>query len=197
MSNINFHYTELNEPLLPPDDMYDGEGPCLKPRVARKFQTVFQCASVCGGLSYSFFKRLTCNSNQYGRTHQVNGKFGGYTWVNITVEEMIRFHGMILKMSVDDRNLGGYGAYFNEIHQVNTGTDYFIVLEGFPAWAAKIMTLPRFKQIRAAFHPEVGMSDVGDKCHQLRFAIDKLNLTASRTFIGGKDLSFDEGGVSS
>ena len=197
MSKINFHYTELNEPLVPPDDMYDGEGPCLKPRVARKFGTVLECASVCGGLSYSFFKRLTCNSNQYARTHQVCGKFVSYSWVNITVEEMIRFHGLILKMSVDGRNLGGYQAYFIEKHQVNAGTNYYIELDGFPAWAAKVMTLQRFKQIRAAFHPEVGVSDIGDKCHQLRYAIDKLNLTSSRTFIPGKDLSFDEGGVAS
>jgi len=197
MRDIQFDYQELRHLLVPPEDMYDGDGPCLKPRVAAKFRTVFECALVCGGMSYSFWKRLTCNSNQYGRIHQVNGKFGGYQWANITVEEMIRFHGILLKMSIDNRSLGGYESYFTEIHQVNAGRDYFIPLEGFPAWANKVMTLSRFKQIRAAFHPEVGMSDIGDKCHQLRFAIDKMNLAARRTFLPGPDLSFDEGGVAS
>lgn len=33
---------------------------------------------------------------------------------------------MILKMSVDDRNLSGYEAYFIEKHQINVGIKYFI-----------------------------------------------------------------------
>ena len=66
-------------------------------------------------MSYTFSKRLTTNSNEYARTHQqTNGKFGGYTWANITTQEMIRFHGVLLKMSIDDHNLGRYKAYFTE-----------------------------------------------------------------------------------
>ena len=72
----------------------------------------------CGGLSYNFFKGLTANSNEYARKNgtDMDGRivFAGLAWKNITVKEMIRFHGMVLKMSIDDRKLGGYEAYFTE-----------------------------------------------------------------------------------
>ena len=38
---------------------------------------------------------------------------------------------------------------------------------------------------------------VGDKCHQLRSAIQFLNEHARKTFIPGRYLSFDEGGIAS
>ena len=130
--------------------MYDGDGPCLREHVARKFGTIFGCVQVCGGMSCTFFKQVTTNSNEYVRTHQQpNGKFGGYTWANVTVQEMIRFHGVLLKMSIDNHNLGGYEAYFIENQQVNLGRDYHVTLTGYPAWAAKVMTLQQFEQIRA------------------------------------------------
>ncbi len=64
-------------------------------------------------------------------------------------------------------------------------------------WGLKIMSLCRFKEICASFHPELGTSKVGDKCHQLRHALNTLNAASMRTFIPGIDLSFDEGGVAS
>jgi hypothetical protein len=73
--------------------------------------------------------------------------------------------------------------------------DYSKTLTSFPAWASKVFTLSRFQQIRAAFHPEVGVSKSGDKVHQLRYALNCLNSASKRAFIPGKDLSFDEGGV--
>ena len=109
---------------------------------------------------------------------------------------MIRFCGVILKMSIDDRKLGGYEAYFKEM-EVNLSRDYNVKLNDFPPWAAKVFSLHRFKQIRAAFHPEVGASEIGDKCHQLRQAINNFNAASKRTFILGEKISFDEGGVAS
>ena len=126
-----------------------------------------------------------------------DGTFVGRPWQNITVQEMIRFHGVVLKMSIDDRKLGGYEAYFVDNMQINLGRAYSIRLNDFPAWASKIFTLSRFKQIRAAYHPEVGASTIGDKCHQLRHAIDTLNNASRTTFIAGIDISFDEGGGAS
>ena len=55
----------------------------------------------------------------------------------------------------------------------------------------------RFKQIRAAFHPESGVSSVSDKCHQLRACINSLNEHAKRAFVLGRECSFDEGGIAS
>ena len=126
-----------------------------------------------------------------------DGEFGGSKWSNISVQEMIRFHGMILKMSIDDRELGGYTAYFTEQMSVNCLRSHSVKLTDYMAWGLKIMSLHRFKQIRASFHPELGTSKVGDKCHQLRHALNTLNAASMRTFIPGIDLSFDEGGVAS
>ena len=95
------------------------------------------------------------------------------------------------------RKLGGYSAYFTKDPQVNMGRDYNVTLADFPAWANNVMTLGRFKQIRAAYHPEVGASEIGDKCHQLRHAINSMNAASKSTFVPGPNLSFDEGGVAS
>ena len=110
---------------------------------------------------------------------------------------MIRFHGIVLKMSIDDRKLGGYEAYFTEGMSINLGRNCSVTLTDYPAWAIKIMSLSRFKQIRAAYHPEVGSSTIGDKCHQLRYAIDTCNATSKTTFVVGPDLTFDDAGVAS
>ena len=98
-------------------------------------------------------------------------------------------------MSIDDRKLDGYESYFTGDISVNLGRVYSAVLTDFPAWARRIMSLQRFKLIRAAFHPEVGASNIGDKCHQLRYALHTLDATSRATFVPGSSLSFDKGGV--
>ena len=110
---------------------------------------------------------------------------------------MIQFHGMVLKMSVDHRELGGYASYFTEPFSVNLSRSYCVLLTDYPAWVVKIMTLRRFKQIRAAFHPKTGTSTIGDKCHQIRHALNTLNTASLKTFTPGINLSFDEDGVAS
>ena len=110
---------------------------------------------------------------------------------------MIHVHGVLLKMSMDNRELGGYKSYFTEWLSANLSRMYSVELTNYPAWALKVMSLWQFKQIRAAFHPETGQSRIGDKCHQLRHALNTLNSSSYRTFIPGKNLSFDEGVVAS
>ena len=70
-------------------------------------------------------------------------------------------------------------------------------IKGLSTWAALVFSVNRFKQIREAYHPEVGASSVGDKCHKLRFAINSLNAASKATFIPGLNHSFDKGGVAS
>lgn len=198
LKNVTFQYEALENELQPPSNLYNGSGPCLRRGIGKKFTTVFECTQLCGGLSITFFKRLAANSNQYARLHMTpDGKFAGRTWRNISLEEMVRFHGVILKMSIDNRSLGGYESYFETNLQVNLGLDYMVTLKDYPPWAALVFSVNRFKQIRAAYHPEVGASSVRDKCHQLRFAINSLNAASKATFIPGLNLSFDEGGVAS
>lgn len=109
LSQMTFNYEELNQELVPPSNMYNGDGPCLRRGVAKRFSTVLGCVMVCGSLSYSFFKRLTANSNEYAIQNgpDMDGLtfFAGWAWKNITVEEMIRFHGMVFKMSLMTESL--------------------------------------------------------------------------------------------
>jgi len=63
-------------------------------------------------------------------------------------------------------------------------------------FAKKIVLLARFKQMRAAFHPEhKWVSNSGDKCYQLRAIIKLLNAASYSAFHPGPNSSFDEGGL--
>ena len=63
------------------------------------------------------------------------GIFGGSNWVNITVQEKIHFHGIVLKMSVDNRELGEDKSYFTEQLSVNLSRTYLVLLKNYLAWA--------------------------------------------------------------
>ncbi len=70
--------------------------------------------------------------------------FSGSTWSNISVQEMVQYHGVVLKMSVDHRELGGYVPYITEPFLVNSSRNYGL-LTHYPAWALKLMPLHQFK----------------------------------------------------
>lgn len=58
------------------------------------------------------------------------------------------------------------------------------------------MSLRRFKRIRGAFHQMNRRALYGgDKCYQLRNALNFLNQAALQTFLPSGNLAFDEGGV--
>ena len=116
--------------------MYHGKGPSLRHGVACKFNNTMECIAICSGLDYNFFKRLTANSNQFARQHMnVEGNYTVSQWSNISVQEMIHFFGLILKMSVDDRQLGGYQSYFTKKRSINLSRYYAIELQDMPSWA--------------------------------------------------------------
>ena len=104
------------------------------------------------------------------------------------------FFGILLRISMEPRKMGGYVSYFRDPPQVHLGVGYNVRLIGFEPWARNIMPLLRFKQIRSAFHPEAGRSELtGDKCHQLRYFIRGFNELTSHVFHLGPKASFDEG----
>ena len=138
------------------------------------------------------------NSNAYVQARLVGNKFYGSNWKNITVEEMFHTFGMILKMSLVSICLGGLKAYFNPITKLYISCNEAIELRTVDTnWTDERLTYKRFLQIRAALHPEDGVSDIGDKCHQLRAAIQFLNEHAKKSFVLGRELSFNEGGIAS
>ena len=169
----------------------------LKSRARQKsMDSVKECVEKFGGMDENYFLRLTTNSNAYAQTRITNGKFGGSEWVLISIGEMMRFHGILLRMSIDGRKIGGYETYFSESKSyIQVLPNYVTKLDYLTPWASDIMTFKRFKQIRAAYHHESSKHDHDDKCWQIRYVINKLNDTASQTFIPTKDLAFDEGGI--
>jgi hypothetical protein len=138
------------------------------------------------------------NSNTYVRAIFVGNKFYGSDWKHIIVEELFHTFGMILKMSLVTIRLGGLKAYFNPITKLYISCDEAIELRTVDTnWTDERLTYKRFLEIRAALHPEDVVSDIGDKCHQLRAAIQFLNEHAMKPFILGRELSFGEGGIAS
>ncbi len=59
------------------------------------------------------------------------------------------------------------------------------------------MSYSIFVQICAAFHPESGTIQEQDICHQLRNAINHLNMAAKNIFILGKEMFFNESDITS
>lgn len=195
------HWQEIGDdesiPGPPEVDHYNGPHG-IKEDVGSSFQTVLQCILKTTAMDRDFFKRLATQSNKYARANmhaRSSSMFLGHKWANITTGEMVRFFGIMLRISMEPRKMGGYTSYFQENPVVSLANGYSVQLRGFDAWAKDIMPLIRFKQIRGAFHPEAGQSDCGDKCHQLRYFIRKFNEMAKRIFYLGPNASFDEGGI--
>ena len=112
---------------------------------------------------------------------------------------MIRFMGILLKISLDGRRRGGYKQYWVESKRtVTLGRGLSRPVQGHTTWAKDIMDFKRFKQILSGLRT-VGerAQNVEDKAYQLRHACQAISTGASRTFRIGRYMSFDEGGVAS
>ena len=179
-------------------DHYNGKHG-LKDGIGDSFETVLQCIFQTTAMNRDFFKRLASQSNKYARETMRSRNtsiYLGHKWENITVGEMVRFFGILLRISMEPRKMGGYESYFQDPPQIHLGVGYNVRLTGFEPWARNVMPLVRFKQIRSAFHPEAGKSELtGDKCHQLRYFIRAFNERARHVFHLGPKASFDEGGI--
>lgn len=80
-----------------------------------------------------FFNRIRAKSNQYAmKDMNARGDFGGSSWSNIIEEEMVHFRDVLLLMSIDDRELGGYRACFTEPISVNESRKYSVKLRDYP-----------------------------------------------------------------
>jgi hypothetical protein len=129
-----------------------------------------------------------------------NHLFHGLKWVNITTAEMFHFLRILLRISMEERDDGGYRAYFwtedKMLHTEHGQNKVSQKISGTKSWAWRFMGMRRFQQIRAAFQPENKAARLGgDKCYQLRSALNDLSTASRRTFVPGGNLAFDEGGV--
>ena len=126
---------------------------------------------------------------------KTGNQFAGSLWKPIHVQEMYRALGIILKMSIDNCQVGSLLSYFFPPHELCSSPGHSTPVTGLTSWAADVMPEYRFRQIHAALHPELQKTSVQDKCHQLRALIVSLNKHAKRSFILGKECSFNEGGI--
>jgi len=118
--------------------------------------------------------RLAANSNDYFYSHICatlgRNHYNGLEWSDITVAEMYRFLGIMLKISLSSVAAGGCVAYFTSKDKVlfaDTGRQpRTIQIANSQGWAQNVMSLKRFKQIRGTFHPEDKLVSLGkDKCY--------------------------------
>ncbi|CAB9526779.1 hypothetical protein SEMRO_1886_G303590.1 [Seminavis robusta] len=134
----------------------------LRPGLSRHFSTPLQCLAVTAGLNEHFVARLACNSNQYCHEkillEKTNRYFHGLQWDDISITEMYHFLGIMLKISLSSVDGGGYTAYFSpEERPIRFDRNIRpIKIKGSEGFAGSIMTLSRFRQIRAVSSREEG-----------------------------------------
>ena len=96
---LNFNYYHLDKELFPPVIMYNKRGACLHHGVTGMLKTAMECVEEVDGMDYEFFKRIRVNSNQCAMNNMIaRADFGGSSWSNINVEEMVYFLDVLLWM---------------------------------------------------------------------------------------------------
>jgi Transposase IS4 len=168
-----------------------------------KMESVTLFDNCNGSLLYALVARLAAGSNDYFHRFKKplldrNQLWHGIKWTDITVEEMHKFLGILLRISLSPVDGGGYEAYFSKTNKILNPGDGAkqMEIDGTAGWAHKYMSLSPFKQIRGAFHPkEKAAGEGGDKCYMLRHLINTCNTASKSSFHIPKDLAFDEGGV--
>ena len=165
------------------------------------------CFFYVSAMDEDYFKRMATTMTEYvfknmKEDRRSNGTFAGASFSKknpFNYVEMIRFVGILLKISLDGRRRGGYQQYWLQSKlTVSLGRGLFRPVQGHTTWAKDIMDLKRFQQILSALRT-VGhrTQSVEDKAYQLRPSCQAISTGASRTFRMGRYMSFDEGGVAS
>ena len=80
-------------------------------------------------MNRDFFKRLTAQSNKYARADMMSrhsNLYLGHKWRNIIVGEMVCFFGIMLRISMEPRKMGGYVSYFENNPIIRIGGNYCV-----------------------------------------------------------------------
>ena len=87
----------------------------LKSGVGNRFKTILQCIMNATAISMEFFQRRVAQSNKYARNdmHSRNlTPYLGHELENTQASEMNRFLGIMLRISLGPREMGGYSSCF-------------------------------------------------------------------------------------
>ena len=104
-----------------------------------------------------YFQRIDAHINKYAQRDiavRTTTLYIGHKPMNITVGEIIRLFGIMLRISIESWNMGGYLYYFVEDPMINLGHGYSVQPRGYNAWREDVMTIIRFKHICSTFHIE-------------------------------------------
>ncbi len=85
--------------------------------------------------------------------------------------------GVILKMSIDNRQLGGYVSYFQAPNIIHCSPIESVQLTHYHPWEREVFSLWRFKEIQDAIYP-LGHTEINIKCHQLGLALHQVTCAA-------------------
>ena len=98
---------------------------------------------------------------------------------------MMKFLGIMLRMSLNPIDYGGYAAYFfRDDVNIDLDENTSLIASGTKGWVSDVMDFRRFKMIRKAFHPEDRIARAcGDKCYQVHHLLRQFKATAKATFI--------------
>lgn len=126
------------------------------------------------GFDYDYIYTLTLNSNDY-MSKKISETKRRKPFKEITIEEMYRFHGILLRISLMPMDCGGYKAYFNPVNRriCYKSSEDPVELVGSHGFVTDgIMTLSRFEEIRSAYHPQRReFRNPDDKCFHVRYVL--------------------------
>lgn len=114
---------------------FDGSGPWSKNFASFCFNDPLEACAVTGGLGTDLIWNWTFNSNQY-----VEGKlfpsrhFYRMLWKNISVTEMYRFLGILMKMYLLTGNEKGYKSLWYPSKHVNVSATCQIKVNDYTWW---------------------------------------------------------------
>ena len=90
---------------------------------------------------------------------------------------MVRFHGVMLNLSIDNKKSLRVQDLSGDRMKVNLDHDYIVNIYDYPVWAAKVFTLNRFKQICTDHHLLV------TSAIRCGFAINTVTIVAKAYFM--------------
>ena len=194
--DLNWSYSNV-VPGIPNTNYphYNGEDPCLRRYVDRKFETLLGACGTVGGFSYELVKHITMNSNTYVWARLVGNKLYGSDWKNITVEEIFHTFGMILKMSLVIIRLGVLKDYFNPITKLYISGNQAAELQTVDTnWTDECLMYKRFLQIEllSILRKEFQRLATNAINSELQYS---FSMSMQKKIILGREISFNEGGI--
>ena len=146
--------------------------------MASTFNTILQCIFEFTAMHWYVFQIIPAQSNKCAQRDMSGSNsilYLGTKWMNITAGEIIRLFVIMMRISIELRNMRWYLTYFVEDTMIHLGHGYAVKLRVYYAWDKDILTLIRFKHIHIDLHPEAKKYFCGEKFYQMRYFIRLFN----------------------